>query len=205
MSVALQLNTGSPPAKDVLQTYTGRVLKPLDPWPGDFDIQDIAWSLAMQCRYNGHTKVFYSVAAHSILVSEFLPLHLRLEGLLHDASEAYLSDLPSPIKQQMPEYRKVEEQLESVIATQFHLIYPMHPKVKWADDYVFQLECGLVMGGEIARKFAVDSPERDIVESAIIRYAAWNPEVVAQEFLRHYRTITETRGADLERAFKEKL
>lgn len=181
----------TPPAKDVLQTYTGRVLKPLDPFPGDFDIQDIAWSLAMQCRYNGHTKLFYSVATHSRLVSWFCPSVLALEGLLHDASEAYLSDLPSPIKHMMPEYRQVEAKLESIIATAFHLVYPMHPRVKQADDYVFQLEAALVMGGEIERKFGLPvSADRQLVEEEIIKASARGPAAEAELFLARYRQLT---------------
>lgn len=184
----------APPAKDILQTYTGKVLKPLDPWPGDFDILDIAWSLAHQCRYNGHTRLFYSVATHSILVAHFLPAHLQLEGLLHDATEAYISDLPSPIKQKMPEYRKVEDQLAAVIATQYALVYPEHAKVKWSDDYVFQLEAGLVMGGAIGAKFSIESLDRGYVEHEIIEASNRTPASEAERFLSVYRRIQEHRG-----------
>ena len=51
------------------QTFTGRQFFPLDPDPQDIDIVDIAHSLAMQCRYNGHTDRFYSVAEHCVHVS----------------------------------------------------------------------------------------------------------------------------------------
>jgi hypothetical protein len=188
---------GGPPAKDVLQTYTGLVLRPLDPWPGDFRIEDIAWSLAHQCRYNGHTKMFYSVATHSLLVSYFLPPRLRLEGLLHDASEAYLSDLPSPIKQAMPEYQKVEYALELALASQFCLAMP-NPAVKQADDLVFQLECALVMGGEIARKFALQTPDRSFVEHEIITASERSPRSEAEHFTLVYQNIQKTRGRDLQ-------
>lgn len=184
-----------PPTKDILQTYTGKVLRPLDPWPGDFCIEDIAWSLAHQCRYNGHTKLFYSVATHCILVAFFLPQSLKLEGLLHDASEAYLTDLPSPIKQQMPEYRKIEAKVEAAIETQYRLI--KSPLVKEADDYVFQLEAALVMGGAIGAKFALGpSYRRAYVEREIIDAANRTPASEAQRFLSVYNELQDTRGQD---------
>lgn len=190
---------GAPPAKDILQTYTGRVLRPLDPWPGDFAIEDIAWSLAHQCRYNGHTKLFYSVATHSILVAWFLPAHLKLEGLLHDASEAYLSDLPSPIKHLMPEYRKVETRLEDAIATQYRLDL-RNPLVKESDDFVFQLEAQLVMGGAIGQKFGIDRLERGFVENEIITASGRTPAAESERFLSVYRMIQDRRARDLEDA-----
>lgn len=195
--IVIGSRTGGRPAKDIMQTYTGRVLKPLDLWPGDFAIEDIAWSLAMQCRYNGHTKVFYSVATHSILVAFFLPDDLKLEGLLHDASEAYLCDLPSPVKQQMPEYRRAEARVESAISDQFRLVHPMHPLVKEADDYVFTLEAGLVMGGTLGTKFAVSDPlARSFVEREIIDAANRTPASESERFLSVYRSLMSTRAKD---------
>jgi hypothetical protein len=182
-----------PPAKDVLQTYSGVVVRPLEPRLEDIKIEDIAWSLAHQCRYNGHTKMFYSVATHCILVSKFLPRVLQLDGLLHDASEAYLSDLPSPVKQVMPEYRRIEAELERRIAAAFGLQYPMHPEVKWADDHVFQLEVGLVMGGRLGEKFAIEDGARPLVEQSILAHAALSPPMVAAEFIRVYQGYIEHR------------
>ena len=206
------IDVPGPPTKDLLQTYTGRVIKPMDAWPGDFDIEDIAWSLAMQCRYNGHTQLFYSVATHSILVARFLPQHLKLEGLLHDASEAYLCDLPSPVKRIMPEYQKVEAALEAVIAAQYHLTHPMDYLVKRADDYVFQLECGLVMGGKLADKYEIPTTDCSIkeydavlrdkkeVEETIEHCAGLHPSVVSTLFLNNFNHFMKTRGADIQAA-----
>lgn len=188
---------GGPPARDVLQTYTGKVLQPLSPQPGDFCIEDIAWSLAHQCRYNGHTRMFYSVATHCLLVAHFLPSHLKLEGLLHDASEAYLTDLPSPLKQAMPEYRAYEAKLEHAISLQYGLTHPS-PEVKAADDRVFQLECALVMGGEIERKFSVEHFDRLFVETEILRAAGRQPAIEAERFLVAYRMMLRFRGRELQ-------
>lgn len=83
---------------DWMQTYTGRVFWPLEPRPEDVDIVDIAHALANLCRYGGHSKVFYSVAHHSVLVSQIVPPADALWGLMHDSAEAYVIDLIRPIK-----------------------------------------------------------------------------------------------------------
>ena len=77
-----------------LQTYTGIQFWPLDPRPEEIDIQDIAHALSLLCRFNGHCQRFYSVAEHSVHVSTILAPEFGLWGLLHDAAEAYLSDIP---------------------------------------------------------------------------------------------------------------
>ncbi len=107
---------------DWIQTYTGKKFFPLDPDPDLICIEDIAHSLAMQCRYNGHTKTFYSVAQHSVLLGHhFTDPGIQLAALLHDASEAYLSDIPRPIKH-LPEfafYREAEDSLQRMIIRKF--------------------------------------------------------------------------------------
>jgi hypothetical protein len=89
-----------------------------------FDIEDIAHSLGNLCRYNGHIRHFYSVAEHSVIVSllmEELKLGDPLEGLLHDAHEAYVADVVSPWKSQMPDWRKIEKRIEAEMRDNFSL------------------------------------------------------------------------------------
>jgi uncharacterized protein len=81
-----------------VETYTGVRFYPFTPRPDEIRIEDIAHSLANQCRFNGHCPKFYSVAEHSILVSRLVPEEVALWGLLHDAGEAYISDIIRPIK-----------------------------------------------------------------------------------------------------------
>lgn len=109
-----------------MQTYTGKRFDPLNPDPSLIDIQDIAHALSNICRFGGHSSRFYSVAEHSVLVGEALwNLHhdadLALAGLLHDAAEAYLGDVPRPLKYR-PEFkffREAEDKLLGMIAERF--------------------------------------------------------------------------------------
>lgn len=89
--------------------------------PEQIDINDIALSLSNQCRFAGHTPRFYSVAEHSLLVSDQLPDELKLWGLLHDATECYISDIPSPVKQLIPEISYLEMLVMEAIAIKFNL------------------------------------------------------------------------------------
>ncbi|MFZ5645793.1 MAG: phosphohydrolase [Bacillota bacterium] len=114
---------------DWIETYTGKKFYPLDPRSEDVCIEDIAHSLAMQCRFNGHTRVFYSVAEHSVLMAEELALlgygkDVQLYGLLHDAAEAYLCDLPRPVKRQLSTYGIAEKKLQEKILNSLGLPIP---------------------------------------------------------------------------------
>jgi hypothetical protein len=116
-----------------VQTYTGIKFYPLEPNPVDVSIVDIAWSLANQCRFTGHSSRFYSVAEHSIYVSIACSQENKLWGLLHDATEAYLADIARPIKMLMPEYKTIEKGLSDAISTRFGLSLEMPAEVKEID------------------------------------------------------------------------
>lgn len=84
-----------------IQTHTGKRFEFIDPQPDHICIDDIAHALSNKCRFNGHTKEFYSVAQHSILVSEQCEtddIRIKMLALLHDAAEAYMPDFAAPIK-----------------------------------------------------------------------------------------------------------
>ena len=102
-------------------TFSGLRFWPLNPNPEKILIEDVAHSLAHQCRFGGHVWRFYSVAEHSVHVSNLYPSEDVLWGLLHDASEAYLVDLPRPLKL-LPEfalYREAERRLQRAVAVRF--------------------------------------------------------------------------------------
>lgn len=127
---------------DWIQTFTGKQFFPFNPQPEQIDIRDIAHSLSNLCRYGGHVGHFYSVAEHSIHVSNIVPPEDALRGLLHDASEAYLIDVPRPIKHHpsMIQYRETEEVIQSTIYFAFGLITLDPPSIKKADNEMLRTE-----------------------------------------------------------------
>lgn len=105
---------------DYITTYGGTHFYPLQPRKEDVHIKDIAHALSLICRGNGHVKTFFSVGQHCIhccLEAEARGYSTRviLACLLHDAGEAYLSDVPRPFKQEMPQYKVWENHLLNII------------------------------------------------------------------------------------------
>lgn len=109
---------------DWMQTYTGRAFSFSAPSPRDVDVRDIAHSLGMQCRYNGHTQKFYSVAEHCVVMATMVPVELIIHALLHDAAEAYVSDVVRPLKVLLPQFRDIERTIEWVIYEHFCVSLP---------------------------------------------------------------------------------
>ena len=109
------------PRGEWMQTYTGKRFWPYKPNPKDICPEDIAHHLANTCRYGGASKYFYSVAEHSVLVSEFVPAAAARFALLHDAAEAYTGDLITPIKYtpQMADFRRMDYYISLAIRDRF--------------------------------------------------------------------------------------
>ncbi len=106
--------------KSWIELCTGELFYPNKP---RFDVEAIAEALAKNCRFNGHSAIFYSVAQHSLMVAEIM---LRdgadpLEGLLHDATEAYLTDVPAPFKQFLPDFGAIDKKWETQLRKDFNL------------------------------------------------------------------------------------
>ncbi|MCC6200380.1 MAG: phosphohydrolase [Moraxellaceae bacterium] len=100
-------------------TYKGNRFYPGEGRIDHIDIEDVAHALAYQCRFNGHTQYFYSVAQHSLMVASLVPREQRLAGLLHDAAEAYMGDMVSPLKAVMPDFAAAEGALMRQIGGRF--------------------------------------------------------------------------------------
>lgn len=119
-----------------IQTYCGRRFDFNHIRTEDISIIDIASALSKLCRFNGHCTEFYSVAEHSLYVSSLLPKELRLEGLLHDAAEAYTGDLTKPLKCHPTlrlKLKAIENWIELAIASVFNLKYPFSLLIHKAD------------------------------------------------------------------------
>jgi 5'-deoxynucleotidase YfbR-like HD superfamily hydrolase len=99
--------------------HSGRLVDPMNLSDDEIDIDTIAHSLAMQCRYGGHVKTHYSVAQHCVLLSKVVHPLLAFAALMHDACEAFVSDLPRPIKSRLPDYYVIEEAVIASICRKF--------------------------------------------------------------------------------------
>jgi hypothetical protein len=138
--------------RSFLRTHTGKNVYPLAMTAEMIEIEDIAHALSFQCRFSGHTKFFYSVAQHSVLVSHHL-MHLHndpeiaLSGLLHDAAEAYLVDLPTPLKRLLADYGPAEHAIQRVIEAKFQLKCRLDDScVAWVDRLLLATEARDLMG-----------------------------------------------------------
>lgn len=120
-----------------IRTVSGRYVNLLDPDPETIDIEDIAYAQAHTPRFGGHLPAPYTVAEHSMEVARMVPTR---QALLHDASEAYLCDLPSPLKAMVPDYRAIEERMMHAIARRFGFPWPASDALKAADHIALQEE-----------------------------------------------------------------
>jgi hypothetical protein len=131
-----------------IRLSTGGTIDLLKPNATDIDIEHIAHALANICRFTGHTDEFYSVAQHSVLVSDILDPQFKMAGLLHDSSEAFLGDVSKPLKNLLPEYMKIEAHMETVVLQRFGITERMDTEVKWADLVLLVTEQRDLLGEE---------------------------------------------------------
>lgn len=124
-----------------IRTVSGNYVNVFEPNPDTITIEDIAHALSFQCRFGAHMKKFYTVAQHSLAVMQDVDNpDLKLQALMHDASEAYLLDIPSPIKKELHAYYPIEENLMNVIAKKFGFTWPMHQDVVESDKRMLEYE-----------------------------------------------------------------
>jgi len=168
-------------------TFSGRQFYPMSPLPAEVCLEDIAHALANICRFGGHCRQFYSVAQHSILVAMQLPPELQLQGLLHDATEAYCGDMVQPLKLHLPEFKEIEWRIWHAIALKFGLPFELDPRVKEADVRALMTE---------RRDLLPASPHKWSTEHIAPlpgTVLPWGPEEARQSFNAYYLALTEPR------------
>lgn len=174
------------------QTYTGVKFNPIYCGPEDIRIEDIAHALANYPRFGGHTRYVYSVAQHSCLVHDKMPRDeslrsrmLRLQALLHDATEAYLGDVVKPLKELLPEYKAMERRLEKMIFYMHKLPDRLEPEVKAADLTALATEKrDLLYNGPVWEALAGIEPWPETV-------VPWQSPVAKEQFLARYYTLVK--------------
>lgn len=154
-----------------------------------YDIQDIAHALSHLCRFTGHTREFYSVAQHSVYVSRIVPPQHALAGLLHDAAEAYLGDVSSPLKALLPDYKKLERCFEAQIFEHFGLPAELPPEVKQADQTMLATEMRDLM--PVTARDMAGLAELGIKAHPDLTVYPVFPDVAKATFLRRFEELTK--------------
>lgn len=165
---------------DWIQTYSGIKFYPLDPRPEEVNIQDIAHSLSMMCRYAGHSLRFYSVAEHCCHIYDYLKRPaVKRWGLLHDASEAFLVDVPRPIKSYLSGYKEAERSVMLAVAQAFGLNPDEPAEVKEADCRILvdEMDQNMFLGSKILG---------DELQPLGVKLEYWEPEQGKKEFLKRF-------------------
>ncbi|MCZ7675064.1 MAG: hypothetical protein M5U35_03000 [Roseovarius sp.] len=169
-----------------IQTISGKRFPLEEPDADQINIEDIAYALSMQCRFNGHCTKFYSVAEHSVHVSREIDPKLSMVGLLHDAAEAYLGDVPSPLKKKRSQFSEIEEKLEAAIGNRFGIDPALFKdrEMKRTDTQLLVNEKSVLM---------VEEPEPWPPGAPAVkepgRIEAWGPDEAKARFLAQYRQL----------------
>lgn len=156
-----------------------------NPEASDFNIKDIALGLSHESRFSGQSDRAYFVGQHSVIVSKIVPAEHALAALMHDCAEAFLKDIPTPLKAMLPQYKEIEAQVEKAIFKKFGLAYPMHPCIKEADIRAFVTERRDLQPG-----IPVEDKYKDVVPlpNQII---AWDSRTCYLNFLRRFEELTK--------------
>jgi hypothetical protein len=171
---------------DIL-THSGDYFDFINPECCEIHIEDIAHALSHICRFNGHTHTFYSVAQHSVHVSkvmEWILPEAQMEGLLHDAAEAFIGDVTRPLKQLLQDYKAIEQRVERALFQVFGIAYPLSQSVKYADLILLATEQRDLMPTH-DDQWALIKDVKPLQEHIV----PWTSEQAFREFMRRYEEL----------------
>jgi len=154
---------GSIIKRPCIETFTGKEFNLMNPTLESIDIRDIAHGLSNICRYTGQTRYHYSVAQHSILVSGFAHTMNAFAALLHDAAEAYTSDIPTPLKDLVPGFYDIEERIQSLVYAKFDVKFIDFSELKILDCQIMTTEVKELMPNKIWGEFPYNAMPVDIL------------------------------------------
>lgn len=180
---------GNDAQKAYIATYTGKQFFLLSPCLEDVDIVDIAHALSLQCRWTGHCKFHYSVAQHSYYCSFLGPDAEAFDRLMHDASEAYISDLNRPLKHYTEAgvaYMRQEAIIQKVIAERFGFSTIEPPSVKLADNSMLYAEKAQIMGYKFEE---AERWENNDDGKNGVTIEQWTPQQAEQMFLNRFKKL----------------
>jgi uncharacterized protein len=171
------------------QTFTGKKFYYFNASPEMVDIEDIAHALSQQCRFNGHCEKFYSVAEHCYHASFLVPEGLELEALLHDASEAYIGDIPKPFKTGIEStISPLEDSILDMIFEKYGLNpLPFPSAIKEVDLEMLYWERTELMGSPENEWECFSGVTFDPKRKPIIR--CWQPKTAKQKFLQRFQEL----------------
>lgn len=169
-----------------IQTYSGLAFDFEFPRLEQISIEDIAHAAAYLCRFVGHCERFYSVAEHSVHAADLLRmfgLDFARWGLMHDAHEPYVADLPSPLKRLLPDYRRFEKIAENAVRRKFGLVGEMPAVVKRIDL--------VLLASEAAALHRPPPRDWDLPERPLLGWSpqCWAPEVAEARFLETFAEL----------------
>ncbi|QDP56941.1 MAG: hypothetical protein Unbinned2691contig1000_15 [Prokaryotic dsDNA virus sp.] len=184
--------------KSSITTVNGKWFDILKPEEYDYSVDEIAHALSNLCRYTGHVNSFYSVAEHSVLVSRLVPDNLALTALLHDASEAFLGDVSSPLKKLLPEYKRIEENVEKAIARHFGLKFPYPAEVHEADKRMYWQERQSIANNGVRDALW----HQDLRATRKVEAKGMAPHMAKRMFLSRYKEIVRSQERNLKQKQK---
>ena len=170
-----------------IRTFTDEYVNVFNPDINTIKIEDIAHSLSNQCRFGAMMPKFYSVAQHSIFCADMIEKKYKLQALLHDASEAYISDICSPIKPKLIGYEEIEKQLSNIIYYKFfhstHFDKIMIDTLKHADYQMLYIESKKLM----SKNFMNYLEKPTVIPN--LNFKCLNPEEAKFNFLQRYNEL----------------